>query len=396
MLGNTVPQPDRQFTVAVSGVTHLQAAGSSAAVTVVDDDPVQLTISSASVLAGGTATLAVAAPGLPAGESISLGWATADGTARAGSDYLGGSGTLTIGSGLPATISVPTLAGAGTGGGAPSQLILFVRATPVAGPRTVLPPAAASVRITGLVVAPADTTPPLVTGTPDRAPNAAGWYGAPVTITWTAIDAVDGALAPPPPTVISTEGAGSGPPSLSAPACDKTGNCARGTFGPLRLDLTPPTVAITGVTDGATYAPGAVPVPGCAAADALSGLAGPCTVVVTGAAGLFTVRAAAGDLAGNTATKTASYRVGCRPEDEEDRERDRRRSDHRKTKAAVPRQRSAECEDEGEHVERARRPGATAAPPPARRLPGAGSGPAVPDASLAPRSAQPRRAPPPS
>jgi hypothetical protein len=358
VLGNTVPQPDRQFTVAVTGLTHLAPAGASATVTILDDDPVQLTLTSTSVLAGGTAVVAVAAPGLPAGETVSLGWATADGSARAGTDYLAGAGAVTLASGQAALISVATLASAGAGVTVPgvSQLQFLVRATPVQGRRVVLQPAPARVLLTGLAIVTADTTPPVVTGTPDRAPNAAGWYGAPVTITWTAIDAVDGVLAPPPPTVVSAEGNGSGAPILSAPACDRSGNCAQGSFGPLKLDRTPPTLAITGVVSGSTYAPGAVPVAGCTASDALSGLAGPCLTVVTSAAGTFTVTATAGDLAGNTATVTATYRVsGCLDDDdEEDGARGRERSDRRHGPRGAHHPRGGDCEDEDLRVERER------------------------------------------
>ena len=43
-----------------------------------------------------------------------------------------------------------------------------------------------STRSTGSVLV--DDQPPVVTGTPDRASNADGWYNAPVTITWTSTD----------------------------------------------------------------------------------------------------------------------------------------------------------------------------------------------------------------
>jgi hypothetical protein len=73
---------------------------------------------------------------------------------------------------------------------------------------------------------------------------------------------------------------------------------------------------------------------------------------VTSAAGVFTVTATAADVAGHAATATATYRVGCRHEDEGDREHDRGGSDRRKKNAAAHRQRPVGCEDEHRHVER--------------------------------------------
>ena len=375
VIGNTIPQPDRQFTVTVSGLTHLPAAASSATVTILDDDPVQLLLSSASVAAGETALLRATAPGLPAGESVTFGWTTADGSAAAGTDYTSSSGTLSVGSGQTATLAVPTSATAGAAAAASgiASLQLIVRATPAAGGRVVLAPAPASVRITGLAAA-GDQVPPVVTGTPDRAPNAAGWYRAPVTVTWTAVDAVDGVVSPPPPSVIAAEGNGTGSPTLSAPACDKAGNCARGSYGPLKLDLAPPSVAISGVRDGAVYPARKVPVAACAASDALSGLAGPCQITVAGGpqrTGRFTATATATDVAGNVATATASYRVVCALED--DRGDGHRTRDHHDRRAPSRARERTEgrggdrsddgtCEDEkaGRRNRRAARVGPTA------------------------------------
>ena len=46
----------------------------------------------------------------------------------------------------------------------------------------------------------------------------------------------------------------------------------------------PPTVTVTGVADGAAYAPGAVPAPGCSTADAGGGIASQATLALTGGA----------------------------------------------------------------------------------------------------------------
>lgn len=157
---------------------------------------------------------------------------------------------------------------------------------------------------------PGDTTPPVVTGTPDRTPNVNGWYNAPVTITWSASDP-DSPVTAPPPTMLTTDGTGQ--MATSGQVCDTSGNCATGTYGPVNIDTTPPVLTIQGVTDGATYTLGTPLNPTCSASDTLSGLAGPCTVTVTGGnpdgTGSFTATATAADNAGNMTTTTAHYTV---------------------------------------------------------------------------------------
>jgi hypothetical protein len=73
------------------------------------------------------------------------------------------------------------------------------------------------------------------------------------------------------------------------------------------IDQTPPTVALAGVTDGATLS--SKPTPTCAAADATSGLASCAIAETTGAGGTVTFTATAKDKAGNTATTSATVTV---------------------------------------------------------------------------------------
>ena len=70
-----------------------------------------------------------------------------------------------------------------------------------------------------------DTTPPVVTGVPDRQPNQFGWYGAPVTIDWQATDN-SGVASDPADTVVSTDG--KDVDHTSGQSCDAAGNCATG------------------------------------------------------------------------------------------------------------------------------------------------------------------------
>jgi hypothetical protein len=80
----------------------------------------------------------------------------------------------------------------------------------------------------------------------------------------------------------------------------------------IKRDATPPTVALVdGPADGGSYYFGFVPpAPTCSASDALSGLDGVCSVSgYSGLVGVNTVTASAADLAGNTASVSASYTV---------------------------------------------------------------------------------------
>jgi len=150
-----------------------------------------------------------------------------------------------------------------------------------------------------------DTTPPIVTGTPDRAPNTAGWYNAPVTITWTATDPSPSSGAPtvPAPSVVSSEGANQTITSMSS--CDPAGNCATGSLT-LSIDTTPPLVTLTGPIAGATYTVGSAPSPNCSTSDSLSGTLSQATLTVIGmnsdGSGSITASCSgAQDVAGNTA-----------------------------------------------------------------------------------------------
>ena len=151
--------------------------------------------------------------------------------------------------------------------------------------------------------------PPNVTGTPDRAPNANGWYNAPVTITWTSVAGAGSPGTPttPPPVTLSTEGANQ--KVTSAQSCDPAGNCATGTVTGLNLDVTPPSVSVTGVTSGTTYS--TAPTPTCSTTDSLSEVASDATVSVANSGTEYTATCSgAADKAGNQAAPVSvSYQV---------------------------------------------------------------------------------------
>jgi hypothetical protein len=162
---------------------------------------------------------------------------------------------------------------------------------------------------TGTVIV--DDQPPVVTGAPDRAPNANGWYNAPVTITWSSTEPNPALGAPttPAPTVVSTQGANQ--TVTSGKSCDSAGNCATGTVTGINLDMTPPSVSVTGATNGATYTGGVAPTPGCSTSDSLSGVATSATLSVTSTGNSYTATCSgATDNAGNAAAPVSvSYQV---------------------------------------------------------------------------------------
>ena len=119
-----------------------------------------------------------------------------------------------------------------------------------------------------------DSTPPTVTGTPDRPANSVGWYNAPVTITWSVRDPAPGSgvATAPPPTLASAEG--NNVTYTSGLACDGAQNCATGSLT-LSIDTSSPLVSVTGLGGSGTYAVGdTLPSPGCSVpSDTLSGVA---------------------------------------------------------------------------------------------------------------------------
>lgn len=109
--------------------------------------------------------------------------------------------------------------------------------------------------------------------------------------------------------VVLGEGAGQ---SGSGTCTDEAGNVsAPASVTDINVDQTAPVVSVTGVTDCATYTVGGVPTAGCDTSDALSGVATAATVTVSGGP-LGVIRVECGgaeDLAGNTASATATYTV---------------------------------------------------------------------------------------
>jgi hypothetical protein len=175
-----------------------------------------------------------------------------------------------------------------------------------------------------------DITAPLVTFSRTPAANANGWNNAAVSVTFTCSDpnvpplvsglksiGVTGAASAesatsPLAVAIAGEGAGQ---QVTATCTDNAGNAASAAVADISIDSTAPVVTVTGVTQGATYVLGAVPVAACSTADALSGVATPASLSLTGGTGggVGTFTASCGgaqDRAGNPgATVAVTYSV---------------------------------------------------------------------------------------
>lgn len=162
------------------------------------------------------------------------------------------------------------------------------------------------------VVIKRDATPPSVSGSPTTSPNGAGWYKNDVVIGWTCGDDTSGlAAACPADSTIFSEGLAL--TASSGDVFDNAGNSASAVSSPaVKIDKTAPSVSLVGgPANGASYYFGFVPTaPTCSALDALSGLAGSCSVSgYSSAVGSHTVKASATDIAGNSAEASNSYSV---------------------------------------------------------------------------------------
>lgn len=152
------------------------------------------------------------------------------------------------------------------------------------------------------------TDPTIVISRNPAAGNAHGWNNVPVMVSWTCDDALSGAVDAGGSTTLG-EGAGQ---TATGTCTDRAGRTATDRVTDVSVDTTAPTVSwIEPIPAGGTFYFGSVPaVPGCTAADGLSGLDGPCAVAgYSTAVGPHTVTATAVDKAGNTTVRSTSYEV---------------------------------------------------------------------------------------
>ena len=176
--------------------------------------------------------------------------------------------------------------------------------------------------LSGVVLLPApvniDLTPPTANITTTPPANGNGWINAnPVTVNLNGTDSGSGVeqlrywINNGQVVAISggdgsTQISGEGTNSVGLRALDNAGNISALATAAVNIDVTPPTVTVTGVQQGAIYILGSVPNAGCNTTDALSGVATQATVAITGGngqgEGQFTATCSGGtDNAGNLA-----------------------------------------------------------------------------------------------
>jgi hypothetical protein len=135
-----------------------------------------------------------------------------------------------------------------------------------------------------------------------------GWNNTDVTVHFDCKDTLSGVASCPEDQTLG-EGANQ---TVTGTATDNVGHTASDTVSHINVDKTAPSLAfVGGPADGGSYYYGSVPAaPTCDASDALSGLAGKCTVSGYGdAIGPHTVTTTVTDVAGNTATVSRTYTV---------------------------------------------------------------------------------------
>lgn len=141
------------------------------------------------------------------------------------------------------------------------------------------------------------------------AANGNGWNNSDVTVNWSCSDSGSGAVAASISQTLSSEGANQ---SATGTCEDHAGNLASDTQSGINIDKTAPAVAVTGVTNGASYILGSVPAAGCSTTDALSGVAATASLNLSGGpVGSITAACSgATDIADNaSASSTATYSV---------------------------------------------------------------------------------------
>jgi len=171
-----------------------------------------------------------------------------------------------------------------------------------------------------------DLTPPVASITTTPGVNSKGWINqSPVAVNFSGMDSGsgvqqlrywinDGQVTATPGGTASTSVNGEGSYSVDLRALDNAGNISTLAALNFGIDLTPPVVAVTGVTQGAIYLLGSVPAAGCTTQDALSGVAANATLNITGGNGhgegqFIATCGGARDNAGNLAFSTVMYDV---------------------------------------------------------------------------------------
>lgn len=157
-----------------------------------------------------------------------------------------------------------------------------------------------------------DKSRPFITGSIAAEPNSNPWYNKDVIVHFTAYDNVSGIDFSTGDIIVTTEGAGQ---SVTGIAVDMAGNTATCEVSGINIDKTDPEIIITIPADGAEYTLNQNVTADWSAFDSLSGLAEAYGTVIVGepidtsSVGEKTFSVTAVDNAGNSFTKTVTYRV---------------------------------------------------------------------------------------
>lgn len=154
-----------------------------------------------------------------------------------------------------------------------------------------------------------DTTPPVVSGAPSRAPDSNGWYSRPFLVSWSGEDALSGMGTCSAPSAYAGPDTAAG--QLSGSCTDRAGNTAAASFS-FQYDATAPTVTYSG--NAGTYTVDLAINITCSATDNLSGIAGSVCANIVGPAYSFVLgsngfSATATDRAGNAGSASTSFTV---------------------------------------------------------------------------------------
>ena len=175
--------------------------------------------------------------------TVTVDYATSDGTAQAGLNYGAVSGTINLGEAGTQTLTIPILDDAAV---KDDQSFVLTLSDPTGGASLADGATATVTILANPTTIPPVTPPPVITGAPDRRPDAAGWYNAPVTVTFLATDQ-SGVASVTGPVTLSGQGANQ---SVTGTAVDVAGNIASTTVSGINIDLIRPvttaTVAATG------------------------------------------------------------------------------------------------------------------------------------------------------
>jgi hypothetical protein len=158
-----------------------------------------------------------------------------------------------------------------------------------------------------------DKTIPIVTATPDRAPNTNGWYNRSVTFSFSGVDNTGGSGIASCDLAKSYNGPDSDTATVVGSCSDVAGNVGSVTAS-LKYDATPPTVTYSG--NAGTYTVDQTINITCSASDNLSGVASNTCANITGPAynfalGATTRSATATDNAGNLSSNSTSFTVSA-------------------------------------------------------------------------------------